>query len=175
LNSNKLRLFELRILLYVLFAIPSYFVAASVGTWLVITIWALGLVAVLSMNYWPGYLAMLALLAGGAASNCSLILFAPAFCLALMFVTGTSALARHWEVAQQLILGTMENATELFSPAIRRFIRTFAAVTSIGLALSFAYSILPALVPTPTEPTTLAIYVAIALTALAIILRLASK
>jgi hypothetical protein len=175
LNSNKLRLIELRILLYVSFVIPTYFVTASVGTWLVITIWALGLVAVVSMSYWPGFLAMLALLAGGAASNCSLILFAPAFCFAVMFVTGTPALSRHWEVAQQLIPGTRQNATDLFSPAIRRFVRAFVAVTSIGLVLSFAYSLLPALLPTPTEPTTLAIYVAIALTAFAIILRLASR
>jgi hypothetical protein len=168
-------LIALRLFLYICLVIPSYFVVASIGTWLVITIWALGLVAAVSLSYWPGYIALLALLAGGAAGNCPLIIFAPAFCLALMFVAGTSALARHWEVVRQLTPGTIENVSNLYSPAIRRFIKAFVAVTSLGLILSLAYSILPALVPTPTEPTTLAVYVAISLTGLAIILRLASR
>jgi hypothetical protein len=175
MNSNRRRLIQLRILLYVFFMIPSYFVVAPIGTWLVITIWALGLAALVSMSYWPGYLGLLGLLTGGVASNSPLTLFAPAFCLALMFVTGTTTLSRYWVVAQQLIPGTTQNVTDQFSQALRCFIRTFVAVTSLGLLLSFAYSIFPILVPTPTEPTTLAIYVAVALTALAIILRLASR
>lgn len=174
MNKNKRDLIVLRILFYIfLLAIPSYFVVASIGTWLVITIWALGLVAVVTLSYWPGYIAMLALLAGGAASNSPLILFAPVFCLMLMFVIATSALSRHWEVATQLIPGTRQNVTYLYSTAMLRFIRVFLAVTSIVFVLSFAYSTLPTLLPTPTDPTTLAVYVAIALAAFTIVLRLA--
>ena len=116
---------------------------------------------------------MLALLAAGTASNSPLILFAPVFCLMLMFVIATYALAKHWEVANELIPGTRENATYLYSATLRRFIRVFLGVTSIVFVLSFAYSVLPILLPTPTEPTTLAIYVAIVLIAFTIVLRLA--
>jgi hypothetical protein len=155
--------------------IPSYLVVASIGLWLVIAIWGLGLIAVVSLNYWPGYIAMLATLVGGAVSNSPLILFAPAFCLVFMFVIGTSSIARHWGVVTYLISGTSENISQLYSSCIRRFAKVFLFVTVVGLAFSLSYAVLPTLAPTPADPTTLAVYVGIALIAIAIILRLASN
>lgn len=176
MNKAQRNLVAFRIVLYMLLlVIPSYLVVASTGLWLVITIWVLGLIAFVTLNYWPGYLAMLATLAGGVASNTPLILFAPAFCLVFMFVIGTSSIARYWQVAAQLTPGTIENVTQFYSPSIRRFTRVFVFATSIGFVLSFAYAILPIIVPTPTDATTLAVYVAVALIALAIILRLGSS
>jgi len=176
LNTNKRNLIALRILLYILFlVVPSYFVVLSIGSWLLITIWGLGLFAVLSLNYWPGYIAMLATLVGGVASNSPPIFFAPAFCLVFMFVIGTSSIKRQWEIANQLIPGRTENVTHLYPLAFQRFTKRFFAVTSMIFAFSFAYAILPNLVPTPSGATILAVYVVLTLVAIAIILRLATR
>jgi hypothetical protein len=141
----------------------------------VITIWGLGLIAIVSLNFWPAYIAMMAALVGGTISNLPLIVFAPAFCLVFMFAIGTSSLRRHWEVTTQLIPGTMENVTQFYSQCFQRFTKKLLAVTSIVFTISFAYAVLPTLVPTPTDATTLALYVVLTLVALTIALRLASS
>jgi hypothetical protein len=176
LNDQKRNLIVFRILLYIFFLmIPSYIAVASSAPVALIAIWVLGLIAVGSLSYWPGYIAMLVMLAAEAATNAPLFVFAPCFCLMLMFVIGTSSVARYWGVATQLISGTTQNITGLYSPCVRRFQRVFLAVTSIGLALSFAYAIFPTVVPTSTDPSTLAVYVAIALIGMAIILQAGSS
>lgn len=176
MNTKQRNLVALRILLYVLFLVaPSYSVVASTGLWLLITIWGLGFIAVVSLNYWPGYMAMMATLVGGAISNSPLIFFAPAFCMVFMFVIGTSSIRKQWEVATQLIPGTTENVTHFYSLGFQRFAKKFFAVTSILLAFAFAYAVLPTLVPTPSDATVLALYVVLTLVALAIVLRLASS
>ena len=164
-----------RLLVYLLLlVVPSYVAISRAGILVLALVWVLGIITTISFSYWPGYFALLIMLAAATAADTPLILFAPCFCLMSMFIFGSTSPGRYWDVATRLISGASENTTQLYTSCVRKFFRVFLIVTLISVLVSEGYAILPYILPTSTDPTSLAVYVVVTIVGLAIIMHAGS-
>jgi hypothetical protein len=126
------------------------------------------LLATFTLKYQLGYLTFLGVMLSDLVSGTPLIFFTSHLAIALIFAEGTSSLGKFASITGGISQGQAENVTLNLQTSFRRFRRTLIGV-AIGLfILSAVYGILPDLMPTTTELSSLAIYATIGLMAIAL-------
>ena len=142
--------------------------AMSAGTFALAVATLSGLILVLSLNYAAGLVVFLAVLTMDLLYNPPVVIFSTHIAITLMFTEGVSSLRPYRLVATNTRHGPNETVTSNLISCVDRFRRTLILVAISLVALSFAYALLPDVLPIVSDVTTLALYVTISLVAIAI-------
>lgn len=151
-------------------AITNSFASASMaaGTFALGVATLAGLVLVLTLNYAAGIVAFLAVLMADLLYNPPLVIFSTHLAVTLVFTEGVCSLRPYRLVATNTSEGPSETVTSNLISCLHRFRRTLILIAISLVALSFAYALLPEVLPIVSDGTTLALYVTISLVAIAI-------
>lgn len=140
----------------------------SAGTFALAVATLSGLILVLSLNYAAGIVAFLAALTMDLLYNPPVVIFSTHIAITLVFIEGVSSLRPYRLVTTNTRDGPNETVTSNLTSSLIRFRRTLILVGISLVALSFAYALLPNVLPIVSDVTTLALYVTISLVAIAI-------
>jgi hypothetical protein len=178
-NSAKTEIDAIRVLLFLIFigftllAFGSTIsqmpmAGATAGTFTLGIAAVAALILLLTLNYAAGLVTFIAILGTDFLLNPPLVIFSTHLAITLVFTEGVCSLHPYRLVAGNVITGSNESVTSNLMSTLARFRRTLVLVAVSLVMLSFAYGLLPDILPAVSDVTTLALYVTISLVAIGI-------